>query len=172
MTQTIDTPIALEAKDLLPETWDALADAKTFGPAALERRHNRVITRIWGVLLTDVEQEVLTDNLIEYAGKKLAYSLIDPGIDYWSSQILARTVGDRESSTFKDRAEHLKDMRKQWTTDLSEMYLDIEILLPPRVGRAMDAPRVVQAGLAIPHITANPDDIPPLYGPADGTVIG
>lgn len=172
MAQTIDTPIAQEAQDLLPETWDALLDAKTFGPAALERRHNRVVTRTFGALLTDAEQDVLDDRLIEYAGKKLAVALIDPGIDYWSAQILSRTAGERESSTFKDRAEHLKELRKQWTADLAAMFLDIEILLPPSVGRAVDAPRVVQAGIAVPHITANPDDIPPLYGPGDGTVIG
>ena len=169
MPDYIDTPIAQEARDLLPETWEALAEADTFGPAALERRHNRVVNRVFGAALTEDEQEVLADELIEFAGKRLALALLDPAIDYWSKQIVSHTAGERESKTYKDRVQDLKDLRKQWTADVAALFLDVQPLLPVRTPvRTGDAPRVVQAGETVPHVTPNLDDIEPLYGPALG----
>lgn len=164
---TIDTPIAVEARDLLPETWEALAEADTFGPDALERRHNRVVRKIFGVLLTDAEQDVLSDDLIEYAGKMLALAIIDPAIDYWSKQIQSRTVGERESSTYKDRVEDLKQLKKDWTAQTAGLYVEISDQLPIRPRRAQDAPRVIQAGETVAHVTAQPFDIEPAYGPPE-----
>src|SRR5688500_10763048 len=100
MAETIDTPIALEARDLLPETWDALSEAETFGPAALERRHSSVIRRVFGVILTDAEIEALDQALIEYVGMKLALALIPAGIDFWSVQSISHTAGERESKAY------------------------------------------------------------------------
>ena len=41
----IDTPIGTEAHDLLPETWEALAEAKSFGANALLRQHGLPLRR-------------------------------------------------------------------------------------------------------------------------------
>ena len=164
MTNFIGTPIADEARDLMPETWDALGRADTFGAAALQRRHDRVLRKIFGVVLEDDEQDLLSDIVIEYCGKTLALSLIDPGIDYWSAQIMSYTKGEQENESYKDRAAHLKDMQKKWVADLAALWLEVEPLVPLRPRRVQDAPRVIQAGETVAHVTAQPDDFPPLYG--------
>jgi len=165
-TETIDTPIATEARDLLPETWDAMAEADTFGPDALDRLHDRVVRRVFGAL-DDTEQAALPDVVIEYVGKRLALALIDPAIDYWSKQVLSHTAGERESRSYKDRVEDLKELRKLWTADLAGMYLDAQDALPVMPTRAVDAPRVINAGDTVEHVTANPYDIPPMFGPPE-----
>lgn len=173
MTDTLDSLIAEEAKDLLPETWVALRESSSFGPAALDRRYKRVVKRIFGVIPTNDEQEALDDKLIEYAGKKLAIALCDAGIDLWSVAPLSQAAGPESSDAYGRREEHLREMRKQWIAETAALYLDIEPLLPARPGRAVDAPRVVQAGETVPHVTNSIDDLEPLYGlPEDVTTTG
>jgi hypothetical protein len=157
---TINTPIADEAKDLMPETWYALAKSSRFGPGALERRHNAVVRKIFGQVLGEEDQESLHHLVLEYAGKFLAFVLIDPAIDYWSKQIMSISVGERESArTYKDRVEDLKDLKKRWELDLANLYLQIEPLLPVTPGVARDQPRVVQAGDTVEHLTPSPYDL-------------
>src|SRR4051812_25084193 len=178
MADELDTEIALEAKDLLPETWDALTESQQFGEPALIRRYNRVVERIFGVIPTDTEQAAMNSRVIEYAGKSLAYRLLDPAIDYWSKQVISLSAGDRESKTYKDRVEDLKQLKKDWPADLAAMIIDIGPVLPPIPGRVQDPPRVVQAGQGIntednPRPTGNPVvhtspypyDLEPPYGP-------
>lgn len=167
---SLDTVISTEARDLLPETWDALSQADTFGDAALSRRHDRVVRKIFGgVEMTKEELDVLPDAVIEFVGKRLAIALIDPAIDYWSKQVLSHTAGERETKAYKDRVEDLKELRKQWIADTAALFLDIEDLLPMQVRRAQDAPRVIDAGDNLTHVTPNPMDIEPLAGELDTT---
>jgi hypothetical protein len=165
-TPTIDTPIAQEARDLLPETWEALAEVDTFGPVALDRLHDRVVAKIFGTL-DDAAQTALAPIVIEYAGKRLALALIDPAIDFWSKQVLSTTAGERESRSYKDRVEDLKELRKLWTAELADLYLDAQGALPIMPTRAADAPRVINAGDTVEHVTANPYDLPPMFGPPE-----
>jgi hypothetical protein len=178
----IDTPIGTQAHDLLPETWEALSEAKSFGANALLRAHDRVVNRVFGRMLSIEEQEILPSRVIEFAGKMLALYLLDPGIEYWSRQVISRTVGERESSAYKDRAEDLRLLKKEWTAQLADLFLDIRDLLPVLPGRAGDMPRVVLPGQLINTIdnprtqgeqvayaTANPYDLEPMYGPPEET---
>src|SRR4051812_1815907 len=162
----IETPIAIEARDLLPETWEALAEATSFGPDALERLHDRTVRRVFGTL-DDADQAALADVVIEYVGKRMALALIDPAIDYWSKQVMSHTAGERESRSYKDRVEDLKELKKFWTGDLADLLLDAEEFLPVSPKRAVDAPRVVNAGDTVEHVTANPYDIGPMFGPPE-----
>lgn len=163
----IETPIAIAARDLLPETWEAMAEATSFGPDALERLHDRVVQRAFGEALEDDQQELLVGIVIEYVGKMMAIALIDPAIDYWSKQVMSHTAGERESRTYKDRVEDLKALKKQWTADLAALFLDAQAFLPVTPRRAVDAPRVINAGDTVEHVTANPFDIPPMFGPPE-----
>lgn len=178
----IDTPIGSYAHDLLPETWEALAEANSFGANALLRMHDRVVNRVFGRMLSIEEQEVLPSRVIEFAGQVLALNLLDPGIEYWSRQVISRTVGERESATYKDRAEDLRQLKKEWTAKLADLFLDVQDLLPVLPGRAGDMPRVALPGQLInsvdnprtqgdqvAHATANPYDLEPMYGPPETT---
>ena len=115
-----DSPIALAARDELPETWDALLEAPTFGDAALERRLNTLMYRAFGSAAGRRGTGVACHQcLISYLGKRLALELIIPGIDYWSKQALSLSAGERESKAYKDRAEDLKELRKLLLDDTS-----------------------------------------------------
>jgi hypothetical protein len=169
---SLDNAIALEAKDLLPETWEALSDADTFGDPALERQLNKVVHRVFGVKLTDAEIGVLDPDVLEYVGKKLALALLDPAIDYWSKQVISHTAGERESKAYKDRVEDLKEMRKRWLGDIASLYVQIETLIPVQVRTSQDAPRVIDAGDTLVHVTPNPFDIEPLAGEVEDVDAG
>jgi hypothetical protein len=169
--ETINTLVAVEARDLLPETWTALANASAFGPAALERRHNRVLNRIFGEVPDETAQEALEaidGRIIEYAGKRLAHALLDPGIEYWSRQALSFSIAEREAKAYKDRAEDLRQLKKDWLVDLVQLEEEIDALLPVRPGPAKDYPRVANVGDTFQHLTADPFSIPPAYGPPEG----
>ena len=160
-----DSPIALAGRDELPETWDSLLEAQTFGEPALERRLNTLMYRAFGAVLDDAEQALLDPILVSYLGKRLALELIIPGIDYWSKQVLSLSAGERESKAYKDRAEDLKELRKLLLDETSKMLPEIEGLLPQIPRRATDRARVQQAGLLTEHVTSDPFEFPSIYGP-------
>lgn len=167
-----DSPIALAARDELPETWNALLEAETFGEPALERRLNTLMYRAFGAEMTEEEQALLSPVMISFLGKRLALDIIIPGIDYWSKQALSHSAGERESKAYKDRAEDLKELRKQILADTAAMLPEVEAELPQRPKRLSDTSRVLEAGFSTLHVTADPFGYPPLYGPPEETTTG
>jgi hypothetical protein len=167
-----DSPIALAARDELPETWAALLAAPTFGEAALERRLNTLMYRAFGTPMDEAEQEALSPVLISYLGKKLAIDIIIPGIDFWSKQALSLSAGERESKAFKDRAEDLKELRKQLVADTAALLGEVETQLPLVPRRLTDTARVQSSGLLEPHVTADPMGFPGIYAPPEETTTG
>ena len=61
-----DSPIALAARDELPETWAALLANPNFGEEALERRLNTLMYRAFGTPMDEADQEALSPVLISY----------------------------------------------------------------------------------------------------------
>jgi len=170
MAIDMQSPIALAARDELPETWDALIEADTFGPDALERRLNTVMYRLFGAVLDMPEQEALSPLLATYAGKLFALDIIIPGIDYWSKQALAHSAGDRETKAYKDRAEDLAKLRDLIFKDAASLLPAVETELPQIPRRVGDTARVQEAGLLTAHVTPDPFSFEPLYGPPETTV--
>jgi len=168
----LDTPIALAARDELPETWNALLEAPTFGDEALERRLNTLMYRVFGTVLDMAEQEALSPVLISYVGKRFALDLIIPGIDFWSKQAISHSAGERESKAYKDRAEDLKALRQLLLADTADMLADVEATLPLVPRRLSDTVQVLPAGFAQIHVTADPFGVPPMYGPPEETTSG
>lgn len=164
-----DSPIALAARDELPETWDKLVESTTFGQAAMERRLTTLMHRAFGEVMDETEQESLDPVLVSYMGKRLALEIIIPGIDYWSKQALSLSAGERESKAFKDRAEDLKELRKLLLEDSSQLLAEVEGSLPRIPRRATDRMRVQEAGLLVEHVTSDPMLFPPIYGPPETT---
>ena len=165
-------PIALAARDELPETWNALLEATTFGEPALERRLNTLMYRVFGAVLDDVEQETLSPVFISYLGKRLALDIITPGIDFWSKQALSHSAGERESKAYKDRAEDLKELRKLLLEESTALLGEIEAELPQVPRRATDTVKVLESGQLTLHVTSDPLSFPPLYGPPEETTTG
>ena len=168
----MDDPIALAARDELPETWTALLESPNFGEPALERRLNTLMHRVFGVVLDTAEQEALSPTLTSFMGKRLAIDIIIPGIDFWSKQALSHSAGERESKAYKDRAEDLKALHKQILADSAALLPEIETELPVMPRRLSDTARVQEAGLLTAHVTADPFGFPPLYGLPEETTTG
>jgi hypothetical protein len=169
---SLDSPIALAARDRLPETWDALSEASTFGDQALERRLNSVMNRVFNLVMDDAEQEALDPMLVEYLGIRVALELIIPGIDYWSKQAISHSAGERESKAYKDRAEDLKALRSLLVDEAAKTLPEVEVLLPLVPRRASDTAKVVESGTFIQHVTADPMSFPPMYGLPEETTTG
>jgi hypothetical protein len=167
-----DFPIAVAARDELPETWAALLASPNFGEEALERRMNTLMYRAFGAPMDEAEQEALSPVLISYMGKKLAIDIIVPGIDYWSKQALSLSAGERESKAYKDRAEDLKELRKQLVADTAALLGEVEAELPFVPRRLTDTARVQQSGLLDPHVTPDPNAFPGIYAPPEETTTG
>ncbi|HWI67539.1 MAG TPA: hypothetical protein VNS88_04100 [Nitrospiraceae bacterium] len=167
-----DSPIALAARDELPETWAALLANPNFGEEALDRRLNTLMYRAFGTTLDESEQEDLSPAMISYLGKKLAIDIIIPGIDFWSKQALSLSAGERESKAYKDRAEDLKELRKQLVADAAALLPEVEVDLPWIPKKLGDTARVQQSGLLTPHVTADPMGFPSIYGPPEETTTG
>ena len=172
MAIDMTSPIALAARDELPETWDALFEASTFGPDALERRLNTIMYRMFGAVLSSAEQEALSPLVSTYLGKLFALDIIIPGIDFWSKQALAHSAGDRETKAYKDRAEDLAKLRDLIFKDAAALLPAVEAELPQIPRRVGDTARVQEAGLLTAHVTADPFGFEPLYGPPDTTTTG
>ena len=105
-------------------------------------------------------------------GKKLAIDIIIPGIDYWSKQALSLSAGERESKAYKDRAEDLKELRKQLVADSSALLGEVEAELPFVPRRLTDTARVQSSGLLEPHVTPDPMTFPGIYAPPEETTTG
>ena len=120
--------IAQTARDELPATWDALEDKVTGGAELVARRVDAALTRFFGTPPTVTEQDDLDQRVVDYIGKVIALSIINPGIDYWSKQRIS--AGARsEALTYKDRAEDLHRLREALLIETREMCPIIEPLL-------------------------------------------
>jgi hypothetical protein len=163
-------PIALAARDELPETWDKLLETPTFGEEALQRRLDVLLYRAFGTV--EIEQDDLDPVLVSYLGKRLALDLIIPGIDYWSKQVLSLTAGERETKAYKDRAEDLKELRKMLLNDTAQMAVEVGAVLPQIPRPQGNFSRVLESGFSTAHVTSDPLTFPPLYGPPEETTTG
>lgn len=161
----LESPIAQHAKDEIPSTWKALIAEPEFGEEALGRRLKRVIGLVFGTELDVDEQEALDFRVQLYLSKLLVLDLIRPGVDYWSKQAISMSAGERESKAYGQRAEDLKKMREELLAEAANLLLDIQPLLPSVIRRVGNAPRVIQAGENVEHLTTDPYALEPLYGP-------
>jgi hypothetical protein len=164
----LDSIIAQHAKDEIPETWVALSSDKSrFGEEALERRLDKTIKKVFGVSLTLDEQSALNILVVEYTAKILVLDLIRPGVDFWSKQVISISAGQQESKSYAQRADELKKMRPELISEIAALLIDIQPLLPSVVTHVRNAPRVAEIGSTYPHLTTDPYDLDPLYGPKE-----
>lgn len=165
---SVQGDIAKAAQGELPETWRALAEIATgYGDPFLERRLNSVMTQIFGRVLTVEEQGGLDHRVLDYAGKTFALALINPGIDYWSKQKMMLSAGERETSTYANRASELKELRKYLLEETRNMLPEVNVLIPDMrvVSRAVPMVREPQN-----QHTPSPYDFEEPYGPPPETL--
>jgi hypothetical protein len=161
------------ARDELPETFDALATSPLFGAEGVGRRKNAVMWAVWGKALDTADQEALPPTVKLYSGKLLARSLIGPGIDYWSKQVISQSAGTTEQVSYADRVAALKDLDKRLAEDIGNLSVEVGPIVPPVSQVPGSAPHVQQAGAlettsgGTPLYTPSPFDLPPVYGPPE-----
>lgn len=159
--------IAKAAQSEIPEEWTALEHSTNYGPNFLTQKVQSVMLSLWGRLLTVDEDRELDIALADYAGKRVAYSLINPSISYWSKQAISiSATGRNENKSYADRAAYLRVIRENLAADLAAAWPEVEILLPDRrYKRNVSVPTVFQAGDNVPHKTPHPDDFDPAFDP-------
>lgn len=156
----ITSPIAQSAISELPLTWKALRDnTEAVGETFLDGQVRLVTTRLFGNTIDDSVQAALDPIVLDYAGKLVALTLINPGIDYWSKQNLSVVAtGRNETKSYGDRAADLRVLAARLLEATRLMWPEVQALLPGRRFRtAGSIPRVrdVQGSAAI---TPNPYD--------------
>lgn len=164
--------IEFGVRDEFPVTFDVLLDSPLFGESGLTRRKSLAMARIWGKLLTEQEIEDLDVRVQTYVSKLIARTLIGPGIDYWSNQVLSQSAGTTEQVSYdSQRVQELKEADKRLVGEIAELLPDVEVILPPVKLTVGSAPRVGQAGKlgtvgALDGLyTPDPFDLPPVYAP-------
>lgn len=160
-----DEAIATSAQGELPETWEKLANAKSFGNSLLQKHTEAIHKYLFGDVLTQAEQEALDVRVVDYAGKLLALRLIRPAIDYWSKQTISVTTGENDQKSWNDRAQALNDLKKDLLEETRQMMPDVEALLPERlIKKARGVPLVEDLPLEAAH-TPDPLDFEAPFGP-------
>lgn len=158
--------IAASAHGELPETWRALESDPNYGDDFLERKINSQMASVFGIPLSEEEQDGLDVRVVDYVGKLVALQLINPGIDYWSKQKTLQSAGERENSGWADRSQALKDLRKYLLEETRTMYPEISDLIPDRRRTRTAVPVVTDIEVA--H-TPSPFDFEPAFAPVEET---
>jgi hypothetical protein len=160
--------IAAYAKGEMPEDWRALEDSEFYGPSFLERKVNSVMVSLFGVTLNAAAQDLLDERVAEYAGKRVALSIINPSLSYWSKQpVSLGATGRNETKAWANRMQALPMIRDNLIAELNEMWPEVMVLLPNRrTQRAANVPRVIQAGATVAHKTPDPDDFEEPFAPS------
>ncbi len=146
--------IADWAKGELPQEWEALL--ATYGDDFLTRKIDSIMMQLFAAILDEDAQLALDVRVLDYCGKLVALELINPGISYWSKQALSMGArGQNETKAYKDRAEDLRELRKELIAVTRTMYPEVAPLLPSRrITRIPIGPRVRQA---LGAVSSDPD---------------
>lgn len=164
----VDGDIAKNAQAQLPITWRALDESPAYGTAFLQQLRDNIAINLFGDNTFTATEEAQLDALVkEYAGICLALDIIIPGLDYWANQPTSVTArGREEQKTYPNRANELRELYKILLERKSDLWPDVEPLLPVRrVGHA-SVPQV--ALLDSGHTTPNPYDFErPYLDPAE-----
>lgn len=166
----VEGGIADWARGELPQEWDALQ--KEYGDPFMKRKVDSIVVKLFGADVPVEAQEAFDKRVLDYAGKLVALELINPGISYWSKQaLMVGARGQNETKGYKDRAEDLRELRKELLMATREMQPEVWPLLPGRrVHRTPVGPVVRQA---VGAVTPDPDDFErPFLAPEEAATEG
>lgn len=109
---TATGPIAWRARSEIPATWDALAQASTFGDLSLQIKLDYIKYSLFGTVVDQATEIAMYNPItLAYAGKMLALQVIPGGMDYWTDQSITFTGAARQSSEsvgYPDRVKNLQ----------------------------------------------------------------
>lgn len=119
----VDGPIALAARGIIPETWDALANSSYFGDTLLGVKRDYVKYVLFGtVVMPSIESTVYNPIITEYAAKGLAITLIPAGADYYANKLQTMTAtGTNESRTYPDRIANLWNIHARLLGEMEDL---------------------------------------------------
>lgn len=156
----IEGAIAERARGILPVTWDALAGDSRYGDALLQSVVDTVKEWVFGEVVAP-EAETYPLIVIDYAAKLIAIELTVPGVDFWMNQSESvTTTGTDETESFTDRAEKLRELRKDLLEATRDIADEVGALIPIR-RRRTGAP--LSNTLEEPFLTPSPFEFPRPY---------
>lgn len=150
----VEGAIAAAARSTLPVTWDALAtDSQRYGDGFLQTKVNLVKERLFGSVITTVQESAYALRVIDYAGKLVALEMITPGIDFWMNEVTSESAtGTNEQHTYVDRAETLRKLREVLLREVRTLEPEVLPLIgtPVVLNRSVPAISSADAELLTP----------------------
>lgn len=119
----IEGQIALAARGIIPETWDALANSSYYGEGLLDGKRNYVKFLLFGTVVDTSQESIFYNPLVlEYAAKGLAITIIPAGADYYANKIQTVTsTGTSETRSYPDRIASLWKIHARLLLDMADM---------------------------------------------------
>jgi hypothetical protein len=151
------------AKSVVPVTWHALSIDDRIGATALSSRETYISELIFGSELNEAAQDALNPLVAEYAGKALAFQVVNMGIDFWMDQSqTATTRQPLEVTTYADRLESLQELKKSLLAELKGLEPIVAPLIPNFFIRE-SASRPLLSSIDDELLTPNPQDFGAIY---------
>jgi hypothetical protein len=109
----------------IPATWDALAQASTYGDLSLQLKLDYIKYSVFGNVVAQTTEDT-TYNPIQlmYAAKMLALEIIPAGMDYWNDQSITFSGAARQSSesvSYPDRIRNLQIIYARLTSEAEKL---------------------------------------------------
>lgn len=150
--------IADQARQLMPETWDALSRSEKYGDRMLKTRTDYVKYKLFATIVSaTIESTVYNPMILDYVAKEVALQIIPAGIDFWMN---AKTSveSERETITYPDRLKSLEKLNEWLILEVAKLRQDLNDQFVvrhkgnfPKVGNALDL------------ITPNPQEFGSLF---------
>lgn len=156
----VEGPIALSARGIIPETWDALASSSFYGDTLIGSKCDYVQFALFGTVVGARDQASVYNPMYrEYAAKALAITLIPAGADYWANKLQTVTAtGTNESKTYPDRIASLWRIHARLLVEMADLQGVINA--PGGFTRQRGLPSNSGSGVSLKG--ANPDHYPAL----------
>lgn len=170
----VEGAIADEARGHLGVTWSYLSkDSVRYGDTFLQRKVDNAKNQIFGeVVDPDDEETLYAREVIEYAGKAAALKIIPGAADYWASQKVVDSSGQKENATWVDRVEAIWKLRDRLKAEveedkkfLSDLHGSVIAVRPRR--RSVG----VTVGINDTYLTPNVEDVPRQAAIPDRTAV-
>lgn len=153
----VEGQIALGARGIIPETWDALANSTYYGEQLLGMKSNFVKFQLFGTVV-DTSQEAVFYNplVLEYAAMGLAITVIPGAADFYANKIQTITsTGTSESRTYPDRVANLWKTQAALLVRMQELQPQVQEFFPDLGARVLPF-LPSNSGSALPSLVRDP----------------
>jgi hypothetical protein len=162
----VEGTIADATRGIIPITWDALSRAPQFGDGLLQAKIDLIKERVFGEVIEADDEDNFGLVVVDYCAKLVALDLITPGIDFWLAQPISESAtGTNENHTYEERADELRELKKELLAETRALKPEIEALVGfIRISRTG---RPALSSINDELLTPSPQEFPRPYAATD-----